>query len=93
MLLIPFVENAFKHGVGIIEDPFIEVRLQVLADVLHFTVRNRFNPLSAELRDKTSGIGLGNVRRRLNLLYGAQQELNVTHGSDWFIVDLKLNLH
>jgi sensor histidine kinase YesM len=93
MLLIPFVENAFKHGVGIIDDPFIEVRLQVLADVLHFTVRNRFNPLSAELRDKTSGIGLGNVRRRLNLLYGAQQELNVTHGSDWFIVDLKLNLH
>jgi len=93
MLLIPFVENAFKHGVGMIEDPQIEISLRVSEGALHFVVRNRFNPASQEIRDKTSGIGLGNVTRRLKLLYGDQHVLHITREGGWFAVALKLNLH
>jgi len=93
MLLIPFVENAFKHGVGMIEHPAIEIRLEVCDGILYFMVRNRYNEASSETRDKGSGIGLGNVRRRLNLLYGNQQILHVTRDNGWFTVFLELNLH
>jgi len=93
MLLIPFVENAFKHGVGMIENPLIEISLRVSDGILHFSVGNRFNPGSAEIKDKTSGIGLGNVTRRLKLLYGDQQVLLISRSDGWFAVSLKLNLH
>ncbi|HEX3933597.1 MAG TPA: histidine kinase, partial [Puia sp.] len=93
MLLIPFVENAFKHGVGMIKDPLIEISLRVSGRQLHFAVGNRFNPASAEIKDKTSGIGLVNVSRRLKLLYGDQHVLHISRNDDWFAVSLKLNLH
>jgi two-component system LytT family sensor kinase len=93
MLLIPFVENAFKHGVGMIEHPAIEVRLEVCEGILYFMVRNRYNEASSETKDKGSGIGLGNVRRRLNLLYRNQQILHVSKEDGWFTVVLELNLH
>jgi sensor histidine kinase YesM len=93
MLLIPFVENAFKHGVGLIENPGIEISLRVRGGVLYFSVRNKYNPDSREIKDKGSGIGLGNVRRRLKLLYAAQHRLLVSHGEGWFLVSLELNLH
>jgi two-component system, LytTR family, sensor kinase len=93
MLLIPFVENAFKHGVGMIESPLIQISLRVREGILHFSVCNRFNPISEEIKDKTSGIGLGNVVRRLKLLYGDQHVLHISRDGGWFVVKLELNLH
>jgi len=80
MLLIPFVENAFKHGVGLIENPGIEIMLRARNGVLFFSARNRFNPNSVEEKDKGSGIGLGNVKRRLKLLYQSQHQLFIADG-------------
>ena len=93
MLLIPFVENAFKHGVGMIENPLIEISLHVSEGKLHFAVWNRFNPASEEIKDKGSGIGLGNVTRRLKLLYKDQYVLHISRDDGWFAVSLELNLH
>jgi two-component system LytT family sensor kinase len=93
MMLIPFVENAFKHGVGIIENPEINIRLQTNEKQLLFEVTNRYNTESEEVKDKTSGIGLPNVKRRLNLLYGDQHELLINRADGLFSVSLKLNLH
>jgi two-component system LytT family sensor kinase len=93
MLLIPFVENAFKHGVGMIENPGIEIMLRVREGVLIFAVRNRYNPESSEVKDKGSGIGLGNVKRRLKLLYASQHRLLLSQSEGWFLVSLELNLH
>lgn len=93
MLLIPFVENAFKHGTGIIEEAHIIIRLKVENEILFFAVENRFNPDSVEIKDKTSGIGLTNVKRRLNLLYGDKQQLVITQKDKWFTVSLKIKLH
>ena len=92
MLLIPFVENAFKHGTGMIEDAQIDIDLEAEKNVLQFTVSNKFNPASLEIKDKTSGIGLANVKRRLNLLYGKNHSLGITKNNNWFVVSLKINL-
>src|SRR6187551_3820440 len=93
MLLIPFVENAFKHGTGIIEDAQINIRLKAEKNLLHFIVQNKYDPKSIELKDKTSGIGLANVQRRLNLLYGNNHTLLINKENGWFTVSLQINLH
>lgn len=92
MLLIPFVENAFKHGTGFIKDPQINIRLKVKNGLLEFDVRNKFSSDDLEVKDKASGIGLPNTIRRLNLLYGNKQELSITKDTDWFNVSLKIQL-
>jgi len=93
MLLIPFVENAFKHGTGIIENAQINIKLKAEKNILHFSVQNKYDPKSIELKDKTSGIGLANVKRRLNLLYGNKHTLLITQKDNWFNVSLQLNLN
>jgi len=93
MLLIPFVENAFKHGVGMIADPHINISLGVINNVLNFTVENKYLEASGEIKDKTSGIGLANVQRRLDLLYDRNAILDIKKDNDWYRVNLQLNLH
>ncbi|PWT76827.1 MAG: histidine kinase [Bacteroidetes bacterium] len=92
MLLIPFIENAFKHGTGLIENPEIDISLRVHNGVLDFEIKNKFKNASQELKDKTSGIGLSNVRRRLNLLYDQRHTLTVKESNGWFIASLQLKL-
>ncbi|HWB28655.1 MAG TPA: histidine kinase [Chitinophagaceae bacterium] len=93
MLLIPFVENAFKHGTGMIEDAQIDISLKAENNILNFTVRNKYNEESKEVKDKTSGIGLTNVKRRLSLLYGKNHNLWLTAKDNWFLVSLQINMH
>jgi len=91
MLLVPFVENAFKHGVGVIHEPVIIILLEATAYRISFTVRNRFNPASNEMKDESSGIGLQNVRRRLDLLYKDLYTLEIYKTDDnWFITELRI---
>ncbi len=92
MLLIPFVENAFKHGTGMIENPTIDIELEVQKNILRFTVRNKYDPASEEIKDKTSGIGLNNVQRRLNLLYGNNHSLMINRQDNAFVVSLQIFL-
>ncbi len=92
MLLIPFVENAFKHGVGLVEQPHIGVVLKVKDDVLHFQVSNRYTEHSDEVKDSASGIGLPNVNRRLNLLYPSRHRLDIRSVNGTFDVDLQISL-
>jgi two-component system, LytTR family, sensor kinase len=93
MLLIPFVENAFKHGTGLVQDGHIDIRLRAEHDLLCFSVGNKYDSASFEVKDKSSGIGLPNVKRRLNLLYGKAHRLQIDKSADWFIVSLEIQLH
>lgn len=92
MLLIPFIENAFKHGLSAISDPVIEIELHTSGSMLYFRVANKFTKNTDEIKDKTSGIGLHNVKRRLNLLYGNRYSLLINDIDNWFTVSLQLNL-
>ncbi|WP_394991356.1 sensor histidine kinase [Emticicia sp.] len=91
MLLIPFVENAFKHGVGLVEKPIIKIELQTTVNQLIFKVTNKFSSDKQEVKDGASGIGLANVKRRLELLYPNQYVLNVEEQTHFYITELKLN--
>ena len=92
MLLIPFVENAFKHGIGLISDPTIRINLTLDDHQLQFSVYNKFNKTLTETKDVGSGIGIQNVRRRLDLLYRDLYTLTIVEKELWFMVDLKLIL-
>jgi two-component system LytT family sensor kinase len=92
MLLIPFVENSFKHGMGLIANPTIVVRLSLDDTTLNFSVKNKFNAGGVETKDSNSGIGIQNVRRRLDLLYKDLYDLRIFERDQWFNVELKLTL-
>lgn len=91
MLLIPFVENAFKHGTGMIENPTIDISLKEKNNELFFSVKNRYLDQD-KAKDKVSGIGLSNVKRRLELLYGKDYNLKIDQTDGWFSITLKLAL-
>ncbi len=93
MLLIPFIENAFKHGTGNIADPIIDISLKISEGLVDFRVKNKFDPANDEIKDTVSGIGLPNVIRRLNLLYAQKHMLTITKENGWFIVSLQIKLH
>ncbi|MDB4923042.1 sensor histidine kinase [Mucilaginibacter sp.] len=89
LLLIAFVENAFKHGV--LSDPGQPVEIKLLAtnEEIHFTVHNKKN---RGQKDKTAGIGLNNVRRRLALIYPGRHNLTIDDQPEFYTVNLKLQL-
>ncbi|MEN8250712.1 MAG: histidine kinase [Bacteroidota bacterium] len=91
MLLIPLIENAFKHGSGSVEDPIIDLNLKVNSGILEFTIKNKYNQ-EVVSNDSMSGIGLNNVRKRLGFLYKDKYELNTETESGNFIARLKVEL-
>jgi two-component system LytT family sensor kinase len=94
MLLIPFVENAFKHGVGFIKDPFIKIELNVTSEnTIEFRVKNKCSSKVEEgPKDASSGIGIKNVKRRIELLYPATHKLQLSEDNGVFDVYLSLTL-
>lgn len=91
MILILFLENSFKHGVkNNISSIHLSIALTVAAGYLHFRVEN---PVTEEERPADNkGIGLKNVRRRLDLLYGNNYTLDIREEDKIFIVSLKIPL-
>jgi len=82
MLLIPIVENAFKHGIGLVNAPFIDINIIAMGkDTLSVTVTNKYNPLLREEEKKTPGIGLINLRKRLDLIYPGKYYMEMTQNS------------
>lgn len=92
LLFIPFVENAFKHGVNTIDKGEINILIESNSDSLHFMVKNPiFNKI--QQTENQSGIGLNNVLRRLNLLYPDKHKIYITNNENEYIVDLKIILN
>ena len=94
LLFITFVENAFKHGVSYRQDSFIEVNLDLDGNpdihtpvFLHFTCRNSKKP---DHEDKHGGVGLRNVRQRLDLIYEDQYTLKTDDQADTYQIELSI---
>ena len=92
MLLIPFVENAFKHGICFETTPWVYVLLKLEGHTLIFEVLNNYTSQPAETKDQVSGIGIENVSTRLQLLYKDKHTLTINKMPDTFHVQLKITL-
>ncbi len=90
MLFIPFVENAFKHGLKNIVAPGIEILLSCENGILNFEVVNRYSLIEEHNKDATSGIGLVNTKKRLELLYPDKHKLEIRKSAGIFKVNLQI---
>ena len=89
LMLISFIENAFKHGVSYQHPSFIDISANVENDKLHFLCRNS----KAEQKPmEQGGVGLANVRKRLRLLYGNAYSLRIQDDADTYNVELTIPL-
>ena len=103
MLFIPLVENAFKHGIGLVNNPviFIDIRAEGQAR-LQMTVENKYNPLIRKQDTEAQGIGLANLRKRLELVYPGEYSLTTADEPEsefvrkekgtWFVTTLNIPL-
>lgn len=93
MLLIPFVENAFKHGISLISPSHIKITLQTNGQTLYFDIYNSTHVKQENDPEKEhSGIGLENVKQRLQLLYPGKHDLVIRENAKEFFVHLTLQL-
>lgn len=93
MLLIPFVENAFKHGISLREQSYIRISLELKNSTLYFDVANSTHEKMDNDPEKDSnGIGLVNVRQRLQHMYKGRHELLIRETSRDFFVHLRIEL-
>jgi len=88
MLFIPFVENAFKHGnliAGFLE---IDIDITLSESILNFSIKNTI--LQNETKQTTSGIGLENIKKRLDILYAKNYTLDSIQKNKWHTVTLTI---
>jgi len=90
MILLPFVENAFKHGFSLNDSSVINFNLRVDNEKITFKAKNKAFKLH-KFSDKTSGIGLENVTRRLNLIYPEKHSLRIYEDKGYFFVELNIS--
>ncbi|OQP63966.1 hypothetical protein A3860_21325 [Niastella vici] len=92
LLMLPFVENSFKHGIGMMRGPqWINLELLIQDNRLYFTISNS-KPLQPAPTNGNEGIGLINVQKRLQLLYPQQHELKIESTESIFTVYMQVAL-
>ena len=91
LLLVIFVENAFKHGISYRTKSFVEISLQPHGDRLLFSCRNS-RPEIKHDENMKGGVGLSNVRRRLDLLFPGNYTLDIKEQEDTYTVHLDIPL-
>lgn len=89
LMLIPFVENAFKHGVVNDEKHPIRIKLRINGKRLSFEVSNK---ISHAQKDHSSGVGLVNIHRRLDLIYPEKHELLISNNGNTYKTTLILSI-
>lgn len=89
MVLVAFVENAFKHGVATDESHPITIDINISPRRLWFKVSNKTNNQN---KDETGGVGLANVKRRLDLLYRGRYDINIKNEPPVYTSELYLDL-
>jgi hypothetical protein len=95
MLIIPFVENSFKHGISTKEKSWIRLNLRCISGSVHLDLVNSVHPDKpvAENSREESGIGLENVKSRLRLVYPDRHSLNIIQNDSDFFVHLSIQLN
>jgi len=93
MILIPFVENAFKHGISTVMASYVHISLSMEDNRLHFQVKNPMHPGGqSSSHGAVGGIGLQNVRQRLEMIYPDSYQLDIGPANGIYEVNLTLDL-
>lgn len=92
LVLIPFIENAFKHGVNSEEDSDIIIKITITDTDLKLIVKNKCVTTNNNTLNK-SGLGIENTKQRLKLLYPENHLLIISEIDNYYIVNLTLNIH
>jgi two-component system, LytTR family, sensor kinase len=90
-LLVPFVENAFKHGLDTIEDGWVTIKILLDGSQLNFEVTNS-KPQRKRPGTQKGGIGLVNLKKRLDIYYPGQHELKIDDSDSVYKIYLRLSL-
>ncbi|RKD98769.1 sensor histidine kinase [Marinifilum flexuosum] len=93
LLLIPFIENAFKHGLHYNANTNIDIQISCQNQQLELKVSNPINQKQVSVNNQSSGIGLENVKKRLELIYPNKYTLQVNEEPDIYSIYLNLNLN
>jgi hypothetical protein len=91
LLLIPFVENAFKYGVNSEENSLIDIHIKLLKNILNVSIKNNIVNLDHSLIEK-NGVGIENTLKRLDLIYPHQHQCAITETENVFTVNLTITL-
>jgi two-component system LytT family sensor kinase len=89
LLLFPLIENAFKHGILTEKNKPVNIDLNISDQAMKFSISNFKN---AYQKHEVGGIGLQNVKKRLELIYGVKHQLDISEDKDRFNVNLQLPL-
>ena len=93
LIILPFVENAFKHGVSKFPGiALVKIKIAILDKTMIFKILNSKNPALATNENYSKGIGLINVQKRLDLMYPRKHILNIDNDNETFSVNLTLEL-
>jgi len=90
LLLIPFVENAFKHGISVKEPSKISIGLHTEENTVTFKVSNSINKLRQNRDEDSSGFGLKNVKKRLDLIYPDTSQLDIKEDENLYSISLNI---
>ncbi|MDN3551252.1 sensor histidine kinase [Mucilaginibacter aquaedulcis] len=91
LMILPFIENCFKHGTSdVLEMPWINIQLNMNGDSMSLKI---INGKTKELVPQPGGIGIDNVRKRLNLLYPQRHDLQILAEEEMYIVTLNIELN
>ncbi len=93
LIFIPFVENAFKHGISYREPSFIDITLKTDADTLFFKCENSIAKKSGPQNNNQGGLGIVNIKRRLSLLYGEKSKLIQSQKDEIYSIELQIPLN
>ena len=92
LMILPFVENAFKHGASrFLKEPWINLKIEISGNELSMKLMNGKDPEPQKLQSG-SGIGIINVKKRLELLYAGKYKLNITDEPEVYTTDLRIEL-
>lgn len=91
LLFLVFIENAFKHGLSYANHSFVAVSIELHGNNIEFSCINSVH--ASDKRGQSHGVGLENVKRRLDLIYGKRHILDVTCSETAYSVNLTLPLH
>jgi sensor histidine kinase YesM len=94
LILIPFVENAFKHGVSYTHASFIKIEIATKHNFLIFKVLNskKSQQQTGKHKEKEKGVGIANTMRRLEILYPSLHELKIENERDYYSICLTIRL-